>query len=118
MPALLLVFLLSPLAVAQQTTSSHTSAEEERIREAVVRQQMLDWIRGSEESVAKAKDKLIGDDLHVAKSNVELQCHAGHAANEKIIAKETNFKFFFVSIDGQDPKDRLLKRLHDIPGTI
>ncbi len=56
---------------------------------------MQDWIRGGDRSEREAKDN-----------------------SEKEIAHLLNFRFFFVSINGKDPSDDLIKRFGDIPRTI
>jgi hypothetical protein len=90
-----LLFLVASAAWCQEAATKKQVAEEEDIREAVIRHQMRGWISGSEESLAKAKE-----------------------ANEKAVAKEMNFKIFFVSVNSKDPTDDFIKQLQNIPRTI
>jgi len=87
-----LVLCLPTLALCQNRDPVHDRiAEEESIREAVIRKQMEDWITQGDDSEVKAKDE-----------------------TEKSIAKVLNFRVFFVSINNQDPSDTLVKGLQDI----
>lgn len=87
-----LLLCLPTLALCQNRDPVHDRiAEEESIREAVIRKQMEDWITHSDDSEAKAKDDI-----------------------EKSVAKLFNFRVFFVSINNQDPSNSLVKRLQDI----
>jgi hypothetical protein len=69
--------------------------EGDAIRESVIRCQMEDWIHGGDQSERHAK-----------------------TATEKAVAKEMNFRIFFVSISGKDPTDALMNQLHDIPRIV
>jgi hypothetical protein len=91
-----LLFVFALVATSQQSTpASQRSADEQDIREAVIRKQMEDWITSSDKNEAEAKD----DD-------------------DKAIAKMLNFKIFFVSVDREDPSDELLARFKDIPRIV
>ena len=74
---------------------SAASSEEETIREAMVRYQMQGWIEGGRQSEKRAK-----------------------TAAEKAVAREMNFKVFFVSINGKDPTNAFINRLRDLPRVI
>jgi hypothetical protein len=67
-----------------------TLAAEDDIREAVLRFQMTGWAEESDKSVTAAKDE-----------------------TGKAIAKELNFKVFFISINGGDPSDAFMKRFQN-----
>jgi archaellum component FlaF (FlaF/FlaG flagellin family) len=89
-------FFLLRAASGQTAPSAGTrAADEEDIREVVIRKQMEDWYRSGDKSVATAKDK-----------------------TEKEVAEHLNFKIFFVSVSGKDPSDEFIRRLRDIPRTI
>ncbi len=94
-PVAALLLLCSPSIFPQSDASADKRTAEESIREAVVRYQMEGWYRGGDQSEKNAK-----------------------TATERAIAKEMNFKFFFVSVNGKDPTDAFIHRLRDIPRII
>jgi hypothetical protein len=77
------------------TAQQSKSAQEEDIREAVLRFQMENWIRESDKDEATAKDQ-----------------------SEKEIAHALNFEVFFVSTGKKDPSDEFVKRFKDVPRTV
>jgi hypothetical protein len=93
---ILLLFLVSPIARCQgNAAADNRAADEQEVRLVVIRNQMEEWIQGGDKSEAEAKD-----------------------ATEKSIAKELNFRVFFVSINGKDPNDEFMERLRDIPRIV
>ncbi len=91
-----LLFVFASVATCQQSMpASQRSADEQDIREVVIRKQMEDWIKSSDKNEAVAKD----DD-------------------DKAVAKRLNVKIFFVSVDGEDPSDELLARFKDVPRIV
>lgn len=56
---------------------------------------MEEWIKAGDRGEAEAKDE-----------------------TEKRISRALNFKFFFVAINGKDPDDSLMNRLHGIPRVL
>src|ERR1051326_1046291 len=70
-------------------------SDEVDIRVAVLRYQMLGWAQRGDESEKRAK-----------------------TAIEKSVAKEMNFKVFFVSINEKDPDPAVLSHLQDVPRVI
>lgn len=91
----LVFFGLIPLALAGQALGQDRSADEQEIRLVVIRQQMQDWASDGDKSEAEAK-----------------------TPSEKAIARELNFKIFFVSINGRNPGEDFIKRLSDIPRVV
>lgn len=79
----------------QLATQASKSAEEEEIRAVVLRAQMMDWAKGGDKSEAEAKDK-----------------------SDKEIAKQLNFKTFFISVEGKDPSAGLMLKLADVPRVL
>lgn len=71
------------------------SAQEDDIREAVLRFQMQNWIRDAEKDIAEASDSA-----------------------DKEIAENLNFKVFFISINEKDPSHEFLGRFPDIPRSL
>jgi len=70
-------------------------ANEDDIREVVIRKLMEDWYKSGDKSEAQAKNH-----------------------TDKEIAAHLNFKVFFVSVNGRDPDRQFLDRFRDIPRTI
>jgi len=82
--------------LGRQTSDSGTrSKQEDDIREAVLRKQMLEWFRGGDKSESEAKTK-----------------------TEREVARYLNFKIFFVSVGKKDPSDDFLKRFADFPRVV
>jgi hypothetical protein len=71
------------------------AAQEDAIREAVLRYQMEGWARDGDKSEAEAQD-----------------------ANDKAIAKRLNARVYYLSVNRKDPSEELLKRFRDFPRTI
>jgi hypothetical protein len=69
--------------------------QEDDIREAVLRKQMLEWARGGDKGESEAKTK-----------------------TEKGIAHYLNFRTLYVSVGKKDPSDDFLKRFADIPRIV
>lgn len=83
-------------ARAQGTAGTGSHAAQERdIREAVIRYQMEEWARQGDKNEGEVKNK-----------------------RDKAIAKQLNFRVFFVSINGKDPSDEFLKLFESVPRTI
>lgn len=87
----LFVLLLHSLCFCQAAAIS----QEDAIRETVIRYEMEGWIQGSNQNARLAK-----------------------TAIEKAVAKEMNFKVFFVSINGKDPTEAFVDRLRNLPRII
>ena len=93
---IVLILLITSFVTCQTVSAANRRlADEQDIREAVIRKQTEDWIKGGDKDEAQAKD-----------------------ADEKAIAKMLNFKIFFVSINDKDPSDDLIRQLRDIPRII
>ncbi len=91
-----IILLLNAIGYSTQIVAQESKpAQEDDIREAVLRFQMQNWIRESDKDEAAAKDQ-----------------------SEKEIAHALNFEVFFVSTDKEDPSDEFVKRFHDIPRTV
>jgi hypothetical protein len=93
--SILSCLLCGATASQEATVSDQRSADEEDIRESVIRKQMEDWIKDGDKNEAEAKDE-----------------------TEKGIAKMLNFRIFFISLNGNDPSDDFINRFHDIPRAI
>jgi|HubBroStandDraft_6_1064221.scaffolds.fasta_scaffold635894_2 hypothetical protein len=97
-----LCFLI-PIVLGQTVSGRSQSSEpatsrtqqEDDIREAVLRSQMLEWIKGEDEGVKAAK-----------------------SASDREIAEHFNFKTFYVSVDEKDPSEDFLTRFKDIPRSV
>jgi hypothetical protein len=91
-----MVSFLSPSCCSAQTRDQASRAvQEDDIREAVLRYQMLGWASesGKPEKSSNYKD-------------------------ENVAAKHLNAQIYFVLVDGKDPTDEFLKSLADVPRTI
>ena len=86
------VFLLLGSVGFGQNVPSDKVAQEQDIREAVLRKEMGDWIRDAEKGEKEAKNP-----------------------NEKGVAAMLNFDVFFISIDGKDPSNEFMRRFSDVP---
>ena len=94
----LLFSLAVPHTLGHQTRIAATQAkrrQEDDIREAVLRRQMLEWARGGDKSESDAKTK-----------------------TEKEIAHHLNFRTFYISVGEKDPSDDFLKRFADVPRMV
>lgn len=91
----LAVLRSTPSLGQQAQEAAKRSALEDDIREAVLQRLMQDWAHGGDKNEADAKDRI-----------------------EKGVAKELNFKIFFVSVNHKDPTDDFLNRFQNIPRTL
>jgi hypothetical protein len=97
-PLVLIASLLLTISCPVQPQALRGSAKlaaEDDIREVVLRYEMEGWYRGGDQSEKEAKTK-----------------------TERVVAKELNFKIFFVSINGKDPTDAFIERFSDIPRIV
>jgi len=94
---LLLLLALLPSSMHSQGVPESTRriAQENQIREAVIRYQMEEWRRNMNTYEAQAKEQW-----------------------EKETAKEKNYKVYFISINGRDPSDEFMKRFSAIPRLV
>jgi hypothetical protein len=91
-----IILLLNAIGNSSQIVAQESkSAQEDDIREAVLRFQMQNWTRESHKDEAAAKDQ-----------------------SEKEIAHALNFVVFFVSTGKKDPSDEFVKRFDDIARTV
>jgi hypothetical protein len=89
------VFVVSSARGQGAADAARHAAEENDIRDAVIRYQMEEWARQGDKNERDVKDK-----------------------RDKAVAKQLNFRVFFVSINGKDPSDDFLKRFASVPRTI
>jgi hypothetical protein len=88
--------LVAAHSKAQGTAdAARHAAQENDIREAVIRYQMEEWAREGDKHEEDAKDK-----------------------RDQAIAKQLNSRVFFVSIKGKDPSDEFLKRFQSVPRIV
>jgi hypothetical protein len=93
---ILLVPVLYSFALSQQQAAKNDLANQDNaVREATIRYQILVWSKDGDKAEREAKD-----------------------TNEKSIAMQLNARIYFISINGKDPNDDFLNRFHDIPGTV
>lgn len=71
------------------------SADEDDIREAVLRYQMLTWSEEGNKAVKEATNQ-----------------------NEKAVAEALNFVVLFISVDSKDPSDEFIKRFQNFPRRV
>jgi hypothetical protein len=82
-------------ARAQDSDPSKRAFQEAAIREAVIRYQMAAWVRQGDKNEKEGKNE-----------------------RDRALAKQLNFRVFFVSIGGKDPSEEFLKRFQDIPRVV
>lgn len=92
-----LAFAIATTNQSNGKNSTHLArhAQEDDIRETVIRYQMDEWVRDGDKNEQDAKDP-----------------------KDKEIAKQLNSQIFFVSVNGKDPTDEFLKRLQSVPRVI
>lgn len=86
----------SPAAFARTELSpAERAAQEDEIRAAVLRYQMMRWFTQGDRAEREARNE-----------------------SERRLARGLNFRFYFISINGQDPSNDFVKRFQDLPRQI
>jgi len=90
-----LCLLSSITLLARSARTAGNSADEDDIREAVLRYQMLTWGEEGDKAVKEATNQ-----------------------NEKAVAEALNFVVLFISVDSKDPSDAFMKRFEKFPKPV
>lgn len=93
--AISLVILSSAAFARTELSPVERAAQEDEIRAAVLRYQMLRWSTQGDRAELEARNE-----------------------SERRLARELNYRIYFISINGRDPGNDFVKRFQDLPRQI